>query len=94
MKVTRTIYKNVLNERENLDHEEIQEIMYGGVMFSPDDGGCILEGCKCTEGHWVSINLPLDDNGDSETIFIEFKDAYEFSNFKENSTPKTKSQRI
>ena len=85
MKVTRTIYKNVLNERENLEHEEIQEITYGGITFSHDEGGCNLDKCECSEGYWVKIDLPLDKSGNSETILIEFNNEYDFFNFKENS---------
>ena len=85
MKVTRTIHKNVLNERDNLDHEEIQNITYGGVFFSCDEGGCHLDKCNCSDGHWVKIQLPLNKDGNYEIILIEFNNESDFFTFKENS---------
>lgn len=37
-------------------HVEIEP----GISMSKDVGGCGLEKCKCSEGHWLMINFGRD----------------------------------
>lgn len=84
MKITRTIYKNVLNEIENLCQDQIKELTYGGIFFSCEEEKCNSDDWNCKNGYWVTITLPLTEEGDSEEILLEFDGAYQYFKFKEN----------
>jgi hypothetical protein len=41
----------------------------GGISISHPLGGCGLEGCSCSPGHWISVICPLQDGKVRGTLF-------------------------
>lgn len=78
MKITKTITKHDLYDLEPV---EVNDLVSGGITESHKDGGCGTENCNCSPGHWVTINLPMDDNGDVETIRVDFENRDDLIRF-------------
>ncbi len=55
----------------------------GGITWSHPNGGCGLESCNCSEGHWVAICQPRSDNGVVEGISVKFENKAEMRRFIE-----------
>lgn len=44
----------------------------GNIKISHPDGGCGLDTCNCSPGHWIVCGLPIDD-GVVRGMAIQFK---------------------
>lgn len=44
----------------------------GSVIMSQEDGGCDVKGCKCSEGHWLSVFMPRTKDGIVEGVKVTF----------------------
>ena len=44
----------------------------GGVSMSQPSGGCGLEGCYCSEEHWLTISMPRTEDGVVMGISVTF----------------------
>ena len=42
----------------------------GMITLSHFNGGCGLEGCNCSEGHWINVALPRTNKGIVEGITL------------------------
>ncbi len=51
----------------------------GGIRMSPPNGGCTIETCSCSEGHWLSIILPRTEDGVVEGVKVKFDSAPEMT---------------
>jgi len=49
----------------------------GAVVESNEEGGCDLEHCDCSEGHWFSVVMPLDINKKVRGVTILFDSVQE-----------------
>ncbi len=68
MRIEHWIYERVMSDGTCLD--EIGNSRGGvgvepSIKFSPDEGGCGLENCKCSDGHWLMINFGRDDKNET-----------------------------
>lgn len=63
MKIEKFIHKNVNHDGTFSDSQPGAVKTAGSITMSDEDGGCGLENCKCSEGHWMSIALPRTKEG-------------------------------
>lgn len=56
-------------------------ITEGGIRMSPDRGGCDLKGCRCSEGHWITIVKPRTAKGVVEGTRVKFDNKAEMDEF-------------
>lgn len=45
----------------------------GNIKISHPDGGCGLDTCNCSPGHWITCGLPIDNEGTVRGMKLEFK---------------------
>lgn len=55
----------------------------GTIRMSKGEG-CGLEGCSCSDGYWLAIFTPRNDNGEIYGLRVEFDDEYEMEYFLKN----------
>jgi hypothetical protein len=53
----------------------------GLIRGSAANGGCDLENCKCSEGHWLSIVLPINNKNEVSGVTIRFENELEKEKF-------------
>lgn len=53
----------------------------GKIVMSDPNGGCGLENCNCSEGHWISIIKPRTEEGIVEGIKVKFENSFEMDTF-------------
>lgn len=53
----------------------------GKIVMSQADGGCDLDNCKCSEGHWITIVLPRTKGGVVEGVKVKFDNKAEMDKF-------------
>lgn len=58
------------------DRMKNQVAINGKVSISAPNGGCDLEGCNCSPGHWISIIEPLKGNT-LEGVTYHFESRFE-----------------
>lgn len=81
MEITKFKHENV---RHNGTFEDGQgSVETDGVIRMSQGEGCGLPGCLCSEGNWISITAPRNENGIVEGILVEFtkeemKDFFRF----------------
>jgi hypothetical protein len=59
MKVKEWKHENVLPNGKFLSAGGSVEVT-PGIKLSQPNGGCSLKGCRCSIGHWISINRGYD----------------------------------
>lgn len=52
----------------------------GKVMISTGEG-CLVKGCHCSDGYWISIVLPRTEEGVVESVRAVFEDKKEMDSF-------------
>lgn len=52
-----------------------------GISMSQENGGCGLDGCGCSEGHWLCITKGRTEDGVIEGKTIHFKNKREMNEF-------------
>ena len=57
----------------------------GRMIVSQEDGGCDLEHCKCSEGHWVTTIQPRTKQGIVEGVKITFDNKQEMVDYLNNN---------
>ena len=63
----------------------------GEVSFSSVDGGCSIDACKCSEGHWICIPEPYDkENKSVSGVTISFNNESKLIQFIDNFIMKSK----
>ena len=53
----------------------------GKIIMSDELGGCTQDGCRCSEGHWISIIEPRTEDGIVEGLRVIFDDYFEMNEF-------------
>lgn len=56
----------------------------GVVRFSHSGGGCGLEGCQCSNGHWLCVSFPRTLDGIVEGVTIRFDNEIQLIKFIDN----------
>lgn len=56
------------------------------VSLSESNGGCGLDGCNCSDGHWICISEGRDSSAETvQGCTIRFKDSLEMNTFIDNA---------
>ena len=50
------------------------------IRMSPKNGGCGISTCHCSDGHWISVGLPIN-KGIIEGIVVHFDNQEEMNLF-------------
>ncbi len=53
----------------------------GSIVMSQDGGGCDIDGCKCSQGHWLTIVLPRTESGVVQGVTVKFDNYGEMALF-------------
>ena len=56
----------------------------GDIRFAKQEGGCGLEHCNCSNGHWMSIVNPRSDDGVVSGVTIHFDSNQQVIHFINN----------
>lgn len=80
MKITAFKHEGVLFDGTFKDKEGVINVN-GGIIFSELNGGCGLEGCHCSDGHWLVITKPRTNHGIVDGITVAFEDMEEMTKF-------------
>lgn len=80
MKIERIRHENVLPDG-TFSNERGAVVTTGSVRMSQENGGCEIETCHCSDGHWLSIIQPRTDDGVVEGIKMIFNDKAEMDAF-------------
>jgi hypothetical protein len=56
----------------------------GKIVMSQNTGGCEIENCHCSDGHWLTIVKPRTEEGIVEGIKVEFENKSEMDEFFKN----------
>jgi len=56
----------------------------GSITMSAENGGCSLEHCTCSEGHWICISAPRTPDGVVEGMTVYFDNQAEMQYFFDN----------
>ena len=85
--VTKFKHENVNKDGTFSDGKAGAVEVYPSVRMSQEDeGGCGLNGCHCSDGHWIMISTGRDSYGTVEgmTVHFESKEYMDrFFRFKE-----------
>ena len=73
-------YENVLSDGTFLEETGAVETK-GKIIMSQKNGGCNLKGCKCSEGHWITIVQPRTEDGIVEGIKMKFDNSKEMQDY-------------
>ncbi len=65
MKIEHWTHKNVKPDGTFFNEAGAIDIT-PGLRMSDDDGGCGLENCKCSEGHWLMVGFGY--NAEERTV--------------------------
>lgn len=71
MKIESFKHENVLPNGTFSDKSGAVETN-GKILMSPPDGGCTIEGCGCSKGHWLTIVKPRTEDGVVEGMTVFF----------------------
>ena len=55
-----------------------------GKIIMSNGEGCGLSGCKCSEGHWLTIVQPRTSKGVVKVVKVVFDDSKEMNGFLKN----------
>lgn len=58
----------------------------GRLTQSARNGGCGLDGCNCSPGHYISITKPRTEDGIVEGITVVFDNQEEMDSFLNGAT--------
>jgi hypothetical protein len=53
----------------------------GGINVSSPDGGCGMDGCNCSPGHYISVSLPRTKDGIVRGVTFRFKSREELLHY-------------
>lgn len=79
MKIETFIHENV--KRDGTLEGGVGSVEVDGCIRMSEGEGCDLEGCTCSEGHWISITAPRDSYGRVQGIKVQFDDGAEMKRF-------------
>jgi len=81
MKITTCIERNV--KRSGLLKEGGYVETRGRILRSDPNskGGCEMNGCNCSPGHWINITLPWKADKTVEWITVHFDSKKELDKF-------------
>jgi len=60
-------------------------ITTGGVRMSANNGGCGIDTCHCSDGHWISIISPRTEQGIVEGMKMIFDNKKEMEEYLRNN---------
>ncbi len=80
MKIENVKHENVLPNGTFSDKAGAVEVN-GKIVMSQNGGGCSLEGCSCSDGHWITIVKPLTEEGIVEGVRVVFDNQLEMQKF-------------
>ncbi|TXH42371.1 MAG: hypothetical protein E6Q97_35875 [Desulfurellales bacterium] len=49
--------------------------------MSQENGGCEIDGCHCSDGHWLTIAKPRTEEGIVEGLKVQFENKSEMEQF-------------
>ena len=76
MKIKTFRHENVLPNGTFADRDGAVEVS-GKIVMSQNSGGCGLDTCNCSEGHWITIVKPRTSDGIVEGVSVKFDDMKE-----------------
>lgn len=53
----------------------------GKIVMSQDNGGCGIDTCHCSDGHWLTIVKPRTEDGIVEGLKVKFENKSEMEEF-------------
>jgi len=53
----------------------------GKIVMSQNNGGCGIDTCHCSDGHWITIVKPRTEEGVVEGMKVNFDDMSEMQKF-------------
>ena len=53
----------------------------GKIVMSQDNGGCGIDDCHCSDGHWLTIVNPRTEEGVVEGLKVKFENKSEMDEF-------------
>ena len=77
MKVTKYIHESVSMDGKV---ENGGSVITEGMIRMSDGEGCCLDNCHCSDGHWISVGLPIN-KGIIEGIVVHFDNQEEMNLF-------------
>lgn len=78
--VTKTTYNNV--KRDGTFEDQLGAVETDPmVRMSHDGGGCNMEDCHCSDGHWIMIGTGRDSYGTIEVLTVNFESQQEMDRF-------------
>lgn len=83
MKVETFKHENVLPDGTFSDKSGAVRVK-GGIRMSQNNGGCGLDACRCSDGHWITIAKPRTKDGIVEGLCVRFDNQLEMEEFFKN----------
>ena len=71
--------KNVLHDGRTKGGGAV--VTHGRIARSTQKGGCGLESCNCSPGHYITITLPRTPRGEVMSVIAHFTSLNEMKRF-------------